>query len=358
MGARKIVLYTHALAGGGAERALALLAGGLAARGLDVLFATDYSAPENEGFLGPGVRRANLGRSHVGSIRNLRALLIAEKPDVSISALGANNVKHATAAILAGRSRRAVLSYHGFSVSEPRLLSQLAFQLAPLLTRTTGRTIAVSGALRDNLVGSWWADPARTRHIQNPVAWRSPARPPTAQNLRDREPTVLAVGRLAADKDFLTLIRAFARIKRPHARLVILGEGEERAALQAEIARLELTARVELPGYLAQPWAYYERAACFAVSSRSESFGMVIVEALAFGLPVVATDCGGPREILTTPGLGQLVPVGDEAGLAECIEAALNDPGDPAPRLARAADFSLDRGLDAYEALIEEIVAG
>ena len=357
MGGRKIVLYTHSLSGGGAERTLALLASGLASRGHDVVFATDYGAPENEGFLAPCVRRADLGRSHARAVLHLRTLLAREQPDVSISALGASNVKHAAAAFLAGRRRRAVLGYHGFYVSEPRRLSQLAFWLAPVLTRVTGRTIAVSAALRDNLVGSWRAAPAQTRHIQNPVAWRAPPQPPTAQDLRARAPLVLAIGRLTADKDFIGLVHAFAKIKRAGARLVILGEGEERAALEAEIARLGLTDQVTLPGYAVQPWTYYECAACFAVSSRSESFGMVIVEALAFGLPVVATDCGGPREILSSPEIGRLVPFGDETAMAAALEAALSDPGDPAPRLARAASFSLEQGLDVYEALIEEIVA-
>ncbi len=354
MSGRRILLYTHSLAGGGAERALALLASGLAGRGHDVIFATDYSATENAAFLDPAIRRLELGRRHAMSTWALRRALARERPDVSISALGANNVKHAAAALLAGRARRAVLAYHGFHESEPRPLARLAFWLAPALSRVVGRIVAVSDALRDNLVARWGCDPARTLRLYNPVAWRAA---PTAHAVWLRAPLVLACGRLTADKNFAGLLRAFAALTRRDARLVILGEGEQRAALEGDIARLGLTGRVDLPGYVAEPWDFYARAACLAVSSRSESFGMAIVEALAHGVPVVSTDCGGPREILNSPTLGRLAPVGDDAALAEGIEAALASPGDPAPRVRRAADFSLARGVDTCEAMIETIVA-
>ena len=356
MGSRKIALYTHALAGGGAERAFAVLASGLAQRGHDVLFVTDYAAPENESFLDPLVRRIELGHGHLRATRNLMELLAREKPDVSISALGAGNVKHAAAATLAGRRRRAILTCHGFFASEPRPLSQLSFLLAPVLTRITGRTIAVSNALRENLIKSWRASPSRTCYVQNPVQQRTPREMPTEQSLRLRQPYILACGRLTPEKNFIGLLHAFGKMTRRDARLIILGEGEERSALEATVAKLGLSNRVELPGYVAEPWAYYETAACLAVSSRSESFGMVIVEALSQGLPVVATDCGGPREILNSPGIGRLVPIDDGAALTAGLDAALANPGDPNPRLARAETFSLKRGIDAYEKLIDEVV--
>ncbi len=352
---RKVLLYTHALAGGGAERALALLASGLARRGHDVIFAADYRADENEGFLDAAVRRVELGANHAQAVVSLARVLRLEKPDISISALGASNLKHAVAAVLAGRRRHAILSYHGFFRSEPRPLSRLSFLLTPFLTRVTARTVAVSGALREDLVRTWRANPNQTRHIQNPVVWGVAGPTPTEESLRRREPIVLACGRLTADKNFLGLVRAFAKVERRDARLVIVGEGEERGAIEAEIARLGLTGRVELPGYVAEPWTYYSRAACLAVSSRVESFGMVIVEALAHGLPVVATDCGGPREILDESNVGILVPVGDEAAMAAGINAALANPGDPRPRVGRARSFSQDASVASYESLFDEV---
>ena len=352
---RKILLYTHALAGGGAERALALLATGFCARGHDVTFATDYAADENAGFVDARARRVELGAGHGAAVLKLARLLRRERFDVSLSGLGASNLKHVAAAVLAGRARHAVMGYHGFYEAEPKLLSRLSFNLTPATTRIAGATIAVSAALRKNLVEVWRADKERTRHVPNPVSWGPPIAPPTRDSLRAREKIALACGRLNTGKNFVGLLRAFSLLETAGARLIILGEGEQRPALEAEVARLGLAGRVELPGYVAEPWRYYRRAACLAVSSLTESFGMTIVEALAHGLPVVSTDCGGPREILADGKFGALVPVGDEAALAAAISAALADPGDPAPRISRANDYSVEASLDAHERLFDEI---
>ena len=352
---RKILLYTHALAGGGAERAWALLASGLARRGHDVLFATDYEARDNDAYLEPSVRRVVLGGGHVASVRALARLIEREQPGACLSALCVSNLKLVAAATLAGRLDRIVISYHGFREAEPQPLSRLSFLLTPLLSRLSARTVAVSKALRKNLVTSWRAVPGRTRKIYNPVVWGPPCEPVTEAALRTRPPLVLASGRLIAGKNFDGLIRAFATVRPAHARLVVIGEGPERPRLEAEIARLGLGDRVELPGYRAEPWEFYTRATCLAVSSRSESFGMTVVEALAHGLPVVSTDCGGPAEILGTGGLGRLVPVEDEAALGRALSAALADPGAPEPRLERAARFSMAAAVRSYEELIAQV---
>ena len=152
---------------------------------------------------------------------------------------------------------------------------------------------------------------------------------------------MLACGRLAPTKNFSLLLRAFALVKPRDARLVIIGEGAERPLLEAEIRRLGLIGRVEMPGYVKEPWAYYANARCMAVSSLTESFGMALVEAMAHGLPVVSTDCGGPREVLDNGRLGPLV-----------------GRGDPAPRVRRAATYSRAAAADAYEGLFEEVIAG
>ncbi len=353
--AKKILLYTHALAGGGAERAMALLASGLARRGDRVTFVSDYESRHNSRYLDAKVRRVQLGSGHSLGVLRLARLLAKEKPDVSMSALGASNLKHAAAALLAGRRRRAVLSYHGFFRSEPRPLSRLSFVLTPALSRLTAGTVAVSAALRENLVRRWRANPRRTHYIQNPVFWGETPERPTREALQRRDKMVLACGRLSPDKNFLGLVRAFARLPRPDARLTIIGDGEERAAIEAEAVRLGVADRLEMPGYVTEPWSYFDRASCLAVNSYSESFGMVIVEALAHGLPVVATDCGGPREILGESGLGRLVPVADDAALAAAIDAALADPGDPAPRVRRASAFSQEASVASYASLFEDV---
>jgi glycosyltransferase involved in cell wall biosynthesis len=164
-------------------------------------------------------------------------------------------------------------------------------------------------------------------------------------------PVVLGVGKLRAQKDFSILLKAFARVRaRRPARLLILGEGEQRQGLEALVKELGITADVALPGFVANPFPYMVRAAVFALSSAWEGFSNVTGEALACGCPVVSTDCpgGGPAEILDGGTYGPLVPVGDDAALAEAIVSVLAAPPDRETLRARAATFSVERAADRY----------
>jgi glycosyltransferase involved in cell wall biosynthesis len=141
-------------------------------------------------------------------------------------------------------------------------------------------------------------------------------------------PVILAAGRLTRQKDFPTLIQAFALV-RPNfaARLIILGEGRDRTILQDLIVRLSLQDWIDLPGFVTNPYAYMKQADLFVLSSRWEGSPNVLTEAMALGLPVVATDCqSGPREILQEGRLGPLVPVGDSKALSQAMLRVLQDP--------------------------------
>lgn len=355
---KKILFYLYSLGAGGAERVVALLASGFAARGHDVSLALQANSPENLPFLAPRVKVERLPHGHGAAIRSLAALLAREKPDVSVSALGLCNLKHAMAATLAGRRHRAILSVHGHIDAEPQPTSRMAARLMIATTRLTARTVCVSDWMRRHVVDDLHGSAARTVTIHNPAPMEQAVPAADAAALMARAPLVLALGRLAPAKDFDLLIRAFARMDRADARLVIIGEGPERHTLEARARELGVAGRVELPGYIAEPWSRFRDARVCAVSSVTESFSNVAVEGLAHGLPVVSTDCGGPREILTRPEEGVLVPVGDEAAMATALAAALQDPGDPAPRVARAHDFSLDVALDAYDDLFQRVIDG
>ncbi len=354
---RKILIYTHAMTGGGAERVCAVLASGLASRGDEVILAVDFAASQNLNFIDPTVRIVVLGAGHFMAVVRLAMLLFRERPDVSMSALSISNLKHFFAAMLAGRLSRAVLSYHGYAHSEPQLLSRISYALTPMLTRLTSATVCVSEGLRKSVVSCWGASSKLTERIYNPVITGKNQPPATAAELMQRKPIVLAAGRLVDYKNFAMLIRAFAQVETVDAKLVILGQGPEFAALQAEIDRLGLNGRAELAGYADEPWQYYEQARCFALSSNSESFGLVVVEAMAAGLAIVTTACDGPSEILENGRYGQIVPVGDENAMAKAIACALADPGEPLPRVKHAGTFSLDRGIDLYTDLFDRVIA-
>ena len=163
-------------------------------------------------------------------------------------------------------------------------------------------------------------------------------------------PLILSVGELCSRKDFATLLRAFARVRRQrHCRLMILGRGSARERLLALAAELGVGADVSLPGYVSDPYAYMAHADLFAFTSRWEGLGFVLIEALAVGTPVVSTDCpSGPREILEQGRYGPLCPVGDDACLAVAMLATLDHPL-PREVLRQAArPYAIESSADAY----------
>jgi glycosyltransferase involved in cell wall biosynthesis len=166
----------------------------------------------------------------------------------------------------------------------------------------------------------------------------------------------MGVGRLNPQKDFGTLLRAFAALRREReARLIVLGEGEEREALARLAAELGVANDVDMPGFADNPYAHMSKAALFVLSSRFEGLPTVLVEAMACGTPVVATDCpSGPSEILEGGRLGGLVPVGDADALARAMAEALDRPVPTELLCARAADFAVERAVDRYLELLLE----
>jgi glycosyltransferase involved in cell wall biosynthesis len=170
--------------------------------------------------------------------------------------------------------------------------------------------------------------------------WFAPGQPPV----------ILGVGRLSLIKNFPMLVRAFARIQqKTGARLVILGEGKQRASLLRLGERLGVARHMELPGHMPNPYPYMARAGLFVLSSLWEGFGNVLVEALACGTPVVATDCrSGPAEILDGGRYGPLVPVGRETALAEAMIGTLQAPLASEILKRAAAPYTLDNSVEAY----------
>ncbi|WP_227815620.1 glycosyltransferase [Nitrogeniibacter aestuarii] len=165
------------------------------------------------------------------------------------------------------------------------------------------------------------------------------------------DPVVLAAGRMTEQKDFPTLLRAFERVRRERrVKMVLLGDQAGHfAELEAMVRTLGIEDDVSFPGFEPNPYRYMARADVFALSSRWEGFGNVMVEALATGLPVVATDCPvGPREILQDGALGPLVPMGDSQALANGIMQML-DERPAAERLqAGVAKYTVEHSVDGY----------
>jgi glycosyltransferase involved in cell wall biosynthesis len=215
--------------------------------------------------------------------------------------------------------------------------------------------VAVSNAVADDLAEFARQPRNRIAVINNPVVTdglkRAAAEPVDHPWLADDSvPLILGVGRLTAQKDFATLLRAFAQARenRP-LRLMILGEGEEEASLRALTASLGLEDCVQMPGFVANPFPYMAKSGVLTLSSLWEGLPGVVIQALACGCPVVSTDCaGGVGEILEGDKHGRLVPMSDPRAMAEAILTTLDNPPDPQSLCARADDFHVDKIASRY----------
>lgn len=330
---RRILFVLHNLHGGGAEKMLARLASSLCPD-YRVTLLTLSEGGVNEALLAPEVRRVCLG-----SPRTLRALpalarfLRAERFDAVLAALTHVNVLAILAAALAGSLPRLHVSErNAFSrdrAVNPARSVRAAYAVAPWLYRLIPNpVICVSRGVAEDLLRHPALRPADLVTADNPVLdddyRQRPFPPPRHPWLRERQGRVLvAVGRLAPQKGFDLLIEALARLP-GDVRLVIFGEGPQRAALQLQARLLGLAGRVDLPGYRDDPQAEIAAADCFVLSSRFEGSPNALVEALATGVPVVATDCPyGPHEILEGGRVAPLVPVEDAPALAATLERVL-----------------------------------
>lgn len=215
--------------------------------------------------------------------------------------------------------------------------------------------VAVSHGVAEDVVATSGVAPERVHVIRNPVvspaldrlAEQSPAHPWLASG---GPPVLLGVGRLTRQKDFPTLLRAVARVReRMEVRLIVLGEGEDRATLEELAGRLGISDATDFHGFVDNPYGWMRRANLFVLSSAWEGSPNVLTEALYLGTAVVATDCrSGPREVLEDGRYGPLVPVGDERALADAIEHTLADPLPPDELRAAVVEYTQERSTRHY----------
>jgi len=371
-----LAVFLHGLDEGGAQRRTLSLLGAFAERGLRVrLLLVDDEGPLSAA-VPAGVELAVLGAPWtslpVVAARRRRQVRAA------IPALAAHLRRHRPRVLLAAANHvlQAALWAHALAAtSEVRLVLRVSNHLSRpgrgRRRRTrTARTgfdradaiICVSRALAAD-VQSLHPHLATPVHVlPNPVIAADvtvrAARPAGHPWFDDGgPPIILSVGRLDAQKGQATLLRAFALLlaQRP-ARLLLLGEGPERARLEAMVRLLDLEGAVDLPGGVDDPLPAMRRAALFVSSSAWEGLPGALIEAMACGCPVVATDCpGGTAEVMDGGRLGRLVPVGDVDALAAAMARALDAPVDPAALQARAAAFSVDAAADAMLGLLHAL---
>ncbi len=377
--------------GGGAERVVLHLATGFAERGyrVDLVMArragrfldeipdsvrvVDLAAgPALLAF--PGLLRARApgfllraalrpgGPRVLGAVSALARYLERERPDAMVASLNFPNAVALLARRLARSRVPVALTVHNHLSTAAKHADQWRQRLSPRavegLAHEADHVVAVSRGVARDLAARSGLPLSRIATIYNPVVtpelWKRAEEEAGHPWFEEGPPVVLAAGKLKAQKDFATLIRAFARLRaRRPARLVILGDGPERDALRGLAARLGVAGDVDLAGFHANPFALMRRARVFALSSAWEGFGNVLVEAMACGAPVVSTRCpSGPEEILAGGRFGALVPVGDPAALCDALDATIDSAPDRSILQRRAQAFSRDASVRRYEELL------
>ena len=388
---KKLAIFLTDLGGGGAEKVMVNLANEFASRQVEV----DLLLVKREGAylsqVSPAVNLIDLGTQKLLlSLPKLVSYLRGDRPDVLLTALEDTNVVAIAARLIAsgldtlgrtpkgGSSRpstRLIVTVHN-NLSQEALSSEgLKRKLVPKMLRWVypfaDSVVAVSKGVAADLV-DLGIRPQQVRVIYNPILtpeFEALAAAPLSPGQSDERASewlsdkaisvLLGIGRLVPQKDFQTLIRAFALAKaeRP-LRLLILGEGRERAALEALTRQLEIADAVAFTGFVENPLSYLKRANLCVLSSAWEGFGNVLVEAMGVGTPVASTNCpSGPTEILMGGRYGELVPVGDVVGLAQAIVSTLEQPLSGEILKRRAADFSVKAVADQYEQLLRSFYA-
>jgi glycosyltransferase involved in cell wall biosynthesis len=298
----------------------------------------------------------------MASLPALVRYLRDEQPEALVSALNYANVVALWARRLAGVPKRVL-------VNEQNTVSSSAFnsakrrqRLVPYLMKRfypwADYIIGNSQGVAEDLSEVLGLPRQRVKILYNPVVTPEVQQKAEASLEHpwfqlDQPPVILAVGRLTKQKDFPTLIRAFAQVLPTRsARLMILGEGVDRPMLEALVKELGLQDHVSLPGFVNNPYAYMRRAALYVLSSRWEGLPTVLIEALYCGVPIVATDCpSGSREILADGQHGVLVPVGDVTALSQAIGAGLAGKT-PRPTEQSWHPYSMEAVVDQYVGLL------
>ena len=355
----RVALFTGSMRGGGAERAMLTLATAFAERGVGVDLVLVKAEGEYMGMVPDGVRVVDLdSRRTLTAIPKFLRYVRCERPAALLSTLLATDLAALTVKLIYGDGIRVVVrlanTFNDVLEAE-RYKVRMTLRLVRLLMPVADAIVAVSDGVADDLRAQAPRAAGKITTIYNPVVApglsEQAAAPVEHPWFGDGgAPVILAAGRLAPQKDYPTLLRAFAEVVRSRpARLVILGQGVERESLLELAERLGVSERFDLPGFDVNPFRYMSRASVFVLSSRYEGFPNVLAQAMACGAPVVSTDCrSGPSEMLEGGRWGRLAPVGDWRAMARAIEDTLDDPMPAEELKARASVYSVEASVERY----------
>lgn len=361
-----IALLLPTFTPGGIERCMVNLAEGFADRGVDVELLVVDRRGSFEAKVPDGVPIVDLGADRVRrSVVPLITYLRERTPDVLLSGHAHANLVAVWSGKLSRTDTTVAVGVHNTLSRDADpvhdVMSVVVDRLLPITYRHADHVIAVSEGVAGDVVRTVGIPREDVSVIHNPVIgseFRSAVDEPVSHRWLTDESieVVLGAGRLAPQKDFGTLVRAFEGVaaSNANARLLLVGSGEERETIRRLIDRLGLQETVEIVDYVENLYAVMRAADVFVLSSRWEGFGIVLVEAMAAGTPVVSTDCPhGPSEILANGRFGRLVAVGDVEALSSAIEETLRSDADSAAVTSRAMEFDVRSVAEEYARLLE-----
>ena len=360
---KRLAIFLPALHGGGAERTMVNLANEISARGygVDLVVARLVGPMQKE--IDPQVRTIDLGaKSTLGSTQALIRYFNQVRPQAVLSALSRANLTAILARKFSKAPQRLFVCEQNTVSSWTQKSRNWRFRWVPamaaILYRQSDGVIAVSQGVAEDLIQKCKVPRKKVIVIHNPVispSMQQRADEPLCHDWlsKNSAPLILAVGSLTLQKDYPTLIDAFAQLRRRRAcKLLILGEGSQRETIEKAVVSHGLEQDVSLPGFVSNPYAYMRRASAFALTSKWEGLPTVLIEALYCGLPVVSTDCpSGPREILQAGRFGQLVPVGDASAIAHALQRAIDGDG-PTPQREAWQKFTVQSICDQFLAVM------
>ena len=370
----KVCFVLPSLAGGGAERAAVQILNGLDRTRWDRSIYLFRAEGPYLGQLSSEVRlQTGASTSRLGRWRELRRFIAATNPDLVVAFLSYFTVLSAVRAALTGAKvifnqqtpMSAFLADADYEWRRPlrrrgfTAVTRIGYAAADLV-------IATSRGVARDLGEAFGVDPSRVRVVPNPVdvaAVQAAAAEPleAADEQRWRRPVIVAAGRLADAKNYPLLIEALALVRmQVPATLFVLGQGERADDLRRLAAERGLGDVIVWCGFQANPWKYMARADVFALTSRYEGFGNVVVEAMACGVPVVATRSPGTEDIVRD-GVDGLLTRHTPDAVAAALTRLLSDAAER-DRMAAAARVSARRFAtpaiaQSYDAVFAEALA-